>query len=56
MKIKDRIILGSITGVLASVVPQMLDMWIHKKGITDVTYGPNAANIFLTKKQTKSPA
>lgn len=54
-KIKDRILLGAITGVLVSAPLQLLDIWLDKRGITDVNYGPSAAKIFLTKEKTKSP-
>lgn len=53
-KIKDRILLGAITGALVSAPFQMLDVWLDKRGITDVNYGPSAARIFLTKKKSKT--
>ncbi len=54
-KVKDRILLGAITGTLVSVPLQICDVWLDMRGITDVNYGPNAARIFLTKKKAKSP-
>jgi len=54
-KIKDRILLGAITGALVSAPQQVIDIWMDRRGITDVAYGPTAAKIFLTKKQTKTP-
>ena len=55
-KIKDRIILGAITGLIVSPPFQIIDALIHKRGITDVPYGYSASKIFLTKKATKTPA
>lgn len=53
-KIKDRILLGAITGTLVSAPLQVFDIWLDKRGITDVNYGPSAAKIFLTKNKTKT--
>lgn len=55
-KIKDRIMLGTISGVIASAPLQIFDALIHELGITDVPYGYSASKIFLTKNKTKTPA
>jgi len=55
-KIKDRIIVGSISGVVASIPIQVFDPLMHKRGITDVPYGYYASSIFSTKNKTKTPA
>ncbi|MTI85653.1 MAG: hypothetical protein FH756_17585 [Firmicutes bacterium] len=55
-KIKDRIILGAISGVVTSVPVQIIDALLHERGITDVPYGYSASRIFLAKNKTKSPA
>jgi len=55
-KIKDRILLGAISGILASVPIQIFDPLIHERGITDVPYSYSASKIFLVKNKTKTPA
>lgn len=55
-KIKDRITIGVISGVLSSAPLQIFDALIHDRGITDVPYGYSASRIFLKKDKTKSPA
>lgn len=51
-KIKDRITLGAITGIVISAPFQMFDALIHELKITDVSYGYSASNLFLTKDKT----
>jgi len=53
-KIKDRILLGGISGVIASIPFQILSAYLHKQGVTDVPYGYSASKIFLTKETTKT--
>jgi hypothetical protein len=53
-KIKDRIVLGAVTGTVVSIPMQLLDVYLNKHGMTDVAYGPTAAKLFLKKKQTRT--
>jgi len=55
-KIKDRIILGAIGGLIASAPIQIFDALLHERGITDVPYGYSASKVFLNKNKTKTPA
>jgi hypothetical protein len=55
-KIKDRIILGTITGIISSAPLQIIDALIYRHGITDLPFVYLASKIFLTKKKTKTTA
>jgi len=55
-KIKDRILVGTISGMVASTPLQITNALLHERGITDVPYGYSASKIFLTKKTIKTPA
>jgi hypothetical protein len=55
-KIKDRILLGTITGIISTVPILIFGAFIHKYGITDVPFVYSASRIFLTKKKTKTLA
>jgi hypothetical protein len=54
-KIKDRILLGALSGTIASVAGRILNKFNFKKGLTDIRYNPMAAQLFLSKKKSKSP-
>lgn len=54
-KIKDRILLGAITGIAVSAPLQIVDALIHWRKITDVSYGYSASRLFLKKKESKTP-
>lgn len=54
-KIKDRIILGAISGLVMSVPLQVFDALIHELKITDVSYGYSAAKLLLTKDKITTP-
>lgn len=53
-KIKDRILLGLISGILAGVPGRIINKFIYKKGLTDIRYNPMAAELFLPKKASKT--
>lgn len=53
-KIKDRIILGSISGLLIGIPFQILNAQLHKNKITDISYGLSASKLFLVKNKTKT--
>lgn len=53
-KIKDRLVLGAIAGMVTSLPIQIFDALMHENGITDLSYAYSASRIFLTKKKTKT--
>lgn len=54
LKIKDRILLGTISGILSDIVPRLLNRFNYENGLTDIRYNPMAAELFLHKKESKS--
>lgn len=54
LKIKDRILLGALSGILASFPARIINRFTHAKGFTDKRYNPLAARIFLDKKEVKT--
>lgn len=55
MKIKDRITLGVISGVIAGLPDTIINLLEHKAGITDLTYGHMGANVFLPHDKSHRP-
>ncbi len=55
IKIKDRIILGIISGVLAGIPGRLMNAAEYKFNLTDVKYGQMATNLFLPKKKINTP-
>lgn len=53
-KIKDRILLGMISGIIASIPGQLLNIFEHKQKITDVPYSQAASRLFLNKKKSET--
>ena len=51
-KIKDRIILGMISGILASGPSQVIDSLLYRTGRTDLSYGQLAAKLFIHENKT----
>lgn len=49
-KIKDRMILGSISALAINLPYQAYNALLHKNGKTDVPYAYSASRLFLTKK------
>ncbi len=54
-KIKDRIVLGAISGLAVMVPVLIVNTLMHRKGKTDVPYGLSAAKLFLTDKAAQTP-
>lgn len=50
-KIKDRIFLGIITGVISSIPGRLLNACEYRAGLTEAKYGQMAANLFVDKKK-----
>lgn len=50
MKIKDRILLGTLAGLVCGTPGRIINAVEYHFGITDVKYGQMAANLFLPKK------
>ncbi|KJS82957.1 MAG: hypothetical protein JM58_13555 [Peptococcaceae bacterium BICA1-8] len=55
-KIKDRITLGIVAGVLANVVKQGLSYVFKKLKLINITAPDKAAAMFISKRKTKKPA
>ena len=51
MKIKDRILLGIVSGLAASMPGRVLNELEFKRGLTDQTYEQAASSIFVKRKQ-----
>jgi len=51
MKIKDRIFLGIVTGVIGSLPGRLLNAYEYRVGLTEVKYGQMGANLFVNEKQ-----
>ena len=49
LKIKDRIIHGMITGILAGTPDTIINALEHRAGLNDLTYSQMGANLFLPK-------
>ncbi|EEG77900.1 hypothetical protein [Dethiobacter alkaliphilus] len=54
MKIKDRLLLGAISGSAASFAARLLNRYNYAKGYTDIRYNPLAARLFLKEGEIKS--
>lgn len=53
-KIKDRIILGIISGMFVSSVGQIINVTEHKLKFTDVVYSQVASRLFFDKKKSET--
>ena len=51
MKIKDRIMLGVITGVIASLPGKIINNIEYRKGLTEQTYQKAASSLFVKDNQ-----
>lgn len=54
IKIKDRILLGTVSGVLSAYVARLINRFNYNLGLTDIRYNPLAARLFLPKKACKT--
>ena len=52
-KIKDRILLGVVSSLLAGVPPKIINNFEHKSGLVDVKYQDMAASLILPQNKTK---
>ncbi len=52
-KIKDRIILGAISGMIAGAIGGGLNAIWYRAGLTDLRFNQPAASLFLTHKEAK---
>lgn len=53
-KIKDRVMLGILSGFLASIPSRAINTWEYKQGFTETKYDRIAANLFLPKRKAGS--
>jgi hypothetical protein len=49
-KIKDRILLGTLSGIISAGIGRIINKINYEKGLTDIRYNPLAAELFLPKK------
>lgn len=54
-KIKHRIFLGIVTGLVASIPGRMFNEVEHKLGLTDMKYEEIAASLFTSQNSIHSP-
>lgn len=54
MKIKDRILLGIVSGLAASIPGRALNELEYKRGLTDQTYEQAASYVFIRRKQIQT--
>lgn len=53
-KIRDRIILGAVCGLIASVAAKVPNAIEYKAGLTDMRFNQPAASLFLSNREAKS--
>jgi len=53
-KIKDRILLGALSGAASSFVARIINRYSYSKGFTDIRYNPLAARLFLSENEIKN--
>ncbi|OWZ83021.1 hypothetical protein [Natranaerobius trueperi] len=53
-KIKDRIILGVVSGIIGGIPGALFNSFEYKKGLVDVKYGQMAASLFTTKDRVNT--
>lgn len=53
-KIKDRIVLGIVCNLVASIIPQTMNATAYKAGWTDMRFNQPAASLFLPKEEAKA--
>ncbi|TYO91690.1 hypothetical protein [Desulfallas thermosapovorans] len=51
IKIKDRVLLGVVSGVLAGMPSLLLNIYEHKKGLVNMTYPQSAGTLSLKKSR-----
>lgn len=54
IKIKDRIILGMISGIVAALPAQLANAVEHKLGLIDIPYSQLASKLFIPERKIKS--
>lgn len=52
MKIKDRIVLGAVSGLLAGVPGRLINAVEYKAGLTDLKYQQQATSLFIPKNKS----
>lgn len=54
MKIRDRIILGVISGLIAGIPGRLINAVEYKENLTDIRYNQLAASLFIPKNKTNT--
>ncbi|MEW5898133.1 MAG: hypothetical protein AB1652_03035 [Bacillota bacterium] len=55
LKIKDRIILGVISGIVTGTPSKIINSMEYRANLTDVKYGHITSNLFLPKSEVDAP-
>lgn len=55
LKIKDRIVLGILSGIIGSIPGRLLNTIEYDLGIVDSKYGQMAAGLFISKNKVNTP-
>ncbi len=53
-KIKDRITLGIVAGMIAAIPGRLLNAMEYRTGLTNFRYGETAAGLFMSAKQSRT--
>lgn len=53
-KIKDRVVLGAVCGMIAGAIGRLSNAIAYKAGITDIRFNQLGAGLFLPKKEAKA--
>jgi len=56
LRIKDRIFLGILSGLIGSIPGRLLNAVEYNRGIVDAKYGQMAAGLFINKNKADTPA
>lgn len=54
-KIKDRLLLGIVSGLIGAIPGRLLNTAEYRKGLVDMKYGQMAANLFTNKALINTP-
>lgn len=54
-KIRDRVVLGIITGLIGAIPGRLLNAVEYNRGLSDAKYGQMAASVFVSGKAVNTP-
>lgn len=53
-KIKDRVILGALSGIIASAISKVMNAIEYEIGLTDLRFNQHGASLFLSNEEAKA--